>query len=181
MKHLGFVVLAVILCGCADVPLPPSFTPTTRAAETPTNAEVLVSTVGDPQAAARLRVIELGGSRCISEKHAETDMARLGLDLERHAAGVVGAEGLVPGALVKAYIGSLPAAARAFNATEVLQSAAGGRAVAIMRATGVEGVPEGAPIGRLLVQVTLSDGRTAWVQLGDYVASVPCSPADPSR
>jgi hypothetical protein len=142
---------------------------------TPSTAELRVSTVADPQAAARLRVMELGGSPCTSERHAETDMARLGLDLDRRAAGLVGAEGLIPGA-IKAYIGALPAAAKAFDATEVLQSDTGRRAVAIMRARGVDGVAEDAPIGRLIVQLILSDGRTAWVQLGDYVASVPCSP-----
>jgi hypothetical protein len=179
MKQLRLVALAIILCGCAALPPSESSSPSAAVAETPSRSELRVSTVSDPQAAARLRVIELGGSPCISEHEAETDFARLGLDLDRRAAAVVGAEGLVPGPGVKAYIGPLPAAAKAFNAIEVLQSAAGARAVAIMRASGVEGVPEGAPIGRLLVRLNLSDGRAAWVQLGDYVASVRCSPGDP--
>jgi lysophospholipase L1-like esterase len=176
MKQLGLVALVVILGGCAAPPPSVSPSPSTPVAPTAGTDELQVSIVADPQAAARLRVMQLGGSPCISEREAETDMARVRLDLDRHGADVVGIEGPVPGAGVKAYIGTLPAAAKAFEATELLQSEAGHRAVAIMRATGVQGAPEGAPVGRLLVQIKLSDGRTAWVQLGDYVASVPCSP-----
>jgi hypothetical protein len=175
MTQLRLVAIAFILSGCAAVPPSVSPSPTATVVATPGTGELRVSIVDDPQAAARLRVMELGGSPCLFETHVETDMARLGLELDGHAREVVGTEGLIAGGAVTAYIGPLPAAAKAVGATEVLLSAAARRAVGIMRATGVQRVPEGAPIGRLLVQVNLSDGRTAWVQLGDYVASVPCS------
>jgi hypothetical protein len=165
-----------MLSGCSSVTRSPSPSTSGPIAEASRTDELRISTVADPQAVARLRVIELGGSPCISERHSETDMTRLGLDLDRHASDMTGAEGLIRDAVVKAYIGSQQAAARAFGATEVLQSETSRRAVAIMPARGVVGVADGAPIGRLLVQVKLSDGRTAWAQLGDYVASVPCEP-----
>ncbi len=82
---------------------------------------------------------------------------------------------MIPGAGVRAYIGSLPAAGKAFGATELLVRSGGRRAVAIGRATEVEGVPDGASIAHVLLSLDLKDGRTVWVQVGDYIASVPCS------
>lgn len=186
--------LSLVLIGCSAVPgsgsispeLPPASTvPAPSLAASPSVAtasdavEPTVSTVEDPYGAGLMRVIELAGTPCIFESHAETDIARL--ELDRRAAEVKAAEGILPGSDVKAYVGSLRSAARAFNATEVLERAGGGRAVAIGRAAGVQDVPDGAPIGYVLLPVALKDGRTAWVRLGDYVASVPCSEEESSH
>lgn len=190
----GLLGLSLVLIGCSaapgaisipPVPLqtgavpaptlsasPPASVPTATDAVEPT-----VSTVEDPYAAGLMRVIELAGTPCLVERHAETDtetdIARL--ELDRLAADVLGPEGILPGTDVKAYVGSLRSAAKAFDSTEVLERSGGGRAVVIGRAAAVQDVPDGAPIGYVLVPVALKDGRTAWVRVGDYIASVPCS------
>ncbi len=186
----GLLGLSLVLLGCSAAPgavsNPPEPLPTgtvpapslsgSSPASVPTATDAVeptVSTVEDPYAAGLMRVIELAGTPCLREEHAETDLARL--ELDRLAADVLGAEGILPGTDVKAYIGSLRSAAKAFDSTEVLERSGGGRAVVIGRAKAVQDVPDGAPIGYVLLPVALKDGRTAWVRLGDYIASVPCA------
>ncbi len=137
------------------------------------SAEPAVSIVDtDPFIAASLRLIELAGTTCVRQKEVEPNIA--GYGLEDGAAALSGREGLIAGG--RAYVGSVRAAAKAFNASEVLQQRDGGTAVAIGRAASVQDIPEGAPIGYVLVPIALKDARTAWLRIGSYVASIPCSP-----
>jgi hypothetical protein len=136
------------------------------------NGEPVISTVDDPYAAAVLRIIELGGTPCIREIHVEPDIQSY--DLDRNAGRLSGPEGMLPGG--KAFVGSLAAAAKGFNAEEILTGSKEGRSVVIAQARDVPDIADAAPIGYVLIPVPLKDGRTAWLRAGDYVASIPCAP-----
>lgn len=176
-------VLSLLVLGCsgqtpARASAGASSQPTAPTPTPSTSAEIasagLVVTIVDTHlfTAASLRVIELGGTPCVRQKEVEPDIAAYHLDEE--AATLAGPEGVIADG--RAYVGSLRSAAKAFNASEVLQRNDGGAVVVIGRATGVQDVPEGAPIGYVLEPIALKGGQTAWVRIGTYVASVPCSP-----
>jgi len=136
------------------------------------DSDLPISTVDDPYAAAVFRVMELGGSPCLREVHVEPDSEIYGL--VQRAAQSSGQEGMLPG--WKAYVGSLDAAAKGFGAKEIFTGSKVGRSVVIVEARAVTDIGEGAPIGYVLLPIPLTDGRTAWLRTGDYVASVPCAP-----
>jgi hypothetical protein len=180
---LALLTVSWLLVGCTPTPIAPASTTTLGSpGSSPTDAvgpsvdgvdaDPTISTVDDPYAAAVLRVMELGGTPCIREKHVEPDIQSYGLD--RSAEQLSGQEGMLAGG--KAFVGSLAAAAKGFHANEVLTGSKEGRSVVIMQARDVTDIPEAAPIGYVLLPVALKDGRTAWLRTGDYVASIPCAP-----
>jgi hypothetical protein len=182
------VVLTLLVVACTASPAAstapslsggseaPDHSPTNGPSTTPTaGVELRTTTVEDPYAAALMRIIELGGRPCVREVHVEPAIESYNLD--QNAAQLDSAEGMLPEG--KAFVGSLDSAARAFVGFELLTPPKEGRSMVIVRADGLTGIADGAPVGFVLLPVPLKDGRTAWLRTGDYAASIPCA-AEPS-